>query len=64
MRRLQTDIFSVFGHKLMDTIRSAEIRDLMFAIEKRDDRDVAKRCHEMTSQIFRFAVARNSSVEI
>jgi hypothetical protein len=56
---LKADVFPVFGHKHVDTIRSAEIRDLMLAVVKRDARDVAKRCHEMTSQIFRFAVARD-----
>jgi integrase len=30
----------------------------MIAVEKRDARDVAKRIHETTSQIFRFAIAR------
>jgi Arm DNA-binding domain len=59
MRRLKADIFPAFGHKSMDAIRAAEIRELMLAIEKRDARDVAKRSHEMTSQIFRFAVARD-----
>jgi integrase len=59
MRRLKADIFPAFGHKHMDTIKATEIRELMLGIEKRDARDVAKRCHEMTSQIFRFAVARD-----
>jgi integrase len=31
----------------------------MIAVEKRDARDVAKRIHETTSQIFRFAIARD-----
>jgi integrase len=59
MRRLKADIFPAFGHKSMDAIRAAEIRELMLAIEERDARDVAKRSHEVTSQIFRFAVARD-----
>ena len=29
----------------------------MIAVEKREARDVAKRIHETTSQIFRFAIA-------
>jgi integrase len=59
MRRLKADIFPAFGHKSMDAIKAAEIRELMLTIEKRDARDVAKRSHEVTSQIFRFAVARD-----
>lgn len=31
----------------------------MLAIERRDSRDFAKRSHETTSQIFRFAIARD-----
>jgi integrase len=59
MRRLKADIFPAFGHKSIDAIKAAEIRELMLAIEKRNARDVAKRSHEVTSQIFRFAVARD-----
>jgi integrase len=59
MRRLKADIFPAFGHKSMDAIKAAEIRELMLTIEKRNARDVAKRSHEVTSQIFRFAVARD-----
>jgi integrase len=59
MRRLKADIFPAFGYKSMDAIKSGEIRELMLAIEKRDARDVAKRSHEVTSQIYRFAVARD-----
>ena len=59
LRRLQADVFPAYGHKLIDTITAADIRELMIAVEARDARDVAKRVHETTSQIFRFAVARD-----
>jgi len=59
LRRLQADVFPAYGHKLIDTITAADIRELMIAVESRDARDVAKRVHETTSQIFRFAVARD-----
>jgi integrase len=59
MRRLQADVFPAYGHKLMDMITAADIRELMISVEARDARDVAKRVHETTSQIFRFAVARD-----
>jgi hypothetical protein len=52
MRRLKADIFPAFGHKSIDAIKAAEIRELMLAIEKRNARDVAKRSHEVTSQVF------------
>jgi integrase len=59
MRRLEADIFPAFGHKFIDAVTAADVRELMLAIERRDARDVAKRSHETTSQIFRFAVARD-----
>src|SRR5258708_9469110 len=61
MRRLEADIFPAFGHKFIDAVTAAEVRELMLAIERRDARDVAKRSHETTSQIFRFAIARDIS---
>lgn len=58
-RRLETDVFPAFGHKFIDAVSAADVRELMLAIERRDARDVAKRAHETTSQIFRFAIARD-----
>ncbi len=57
MRRLETDVFPAFGHKFIDAIAAADIRELMLAVERRDARDVAKRVHETTGQIFRYAIA-------
>jgi integrase len=59
MRRLEADVFPAFGHKFIDAVTSADVRELMLAIERRDARDVAKRAHENTSQIFRYALARD-----
>jgi hypothetical protein len=58
MRRLEADIFPAFGHKFIDAVTAADVRELMLAIERRDARDVAKRAYENTGQIFRYAVAR------
>jgi hypothetical protein len=58
MRRLEADIFPAFGHKFIDAVTAADVRELMLAIERRDARDVAKRAHENTGQIFRYAIAR------
>jgi len=59
MRRLEADVFPAFGHKFIDGVTAADLRELMLAIERRDARDVAKRSHETTSQVFRFAIARD-----
>jgi hypothetical protein len=58
-RRLEADVFPAFGHKFIDGVTAADVRELMLAIERRDARDVAKRAHETTSQIFRYAIARD-----
>lgn len=58
LRRLEGDVFPAFGHKFIDAVTAPEIRQLMLAIEQRGARDVAKRAHETTSQIFRYAIAR------
>ena len=57
-RRLEADIFPAFGHKFINAVTSADVREIMLTIERRDARDVAERAHEMTSQVFRFAIAR------
>ncbi len=57
LRRLEADVFPAFGHKFIDAVTASDIRDMVLAIEMRDARDVAKRAHETTGQIFRYAVA-------
>ncbi len=57
LRRLEADVFPAFGHKFVDAVTAADIRTLMIAIESRGARDVAKRAHETTGQIFRYAIA-------
>lgn len=59
MRRMEADVFPAYGHKSINTVTAADVRELMVMVEKRDARDVAKRIHETTSQIFRFAIARD-----
>ncbi len=68
LQRLKSDVFPAFGHKYIDDITAADIRKLMLAIEGRGARDVAKRAHETTGQIFRYAIAhgiasRNPAVD-
>ena len=56
---MEADVFPAYGHKSINEVAAADVRQLMIAVEKRDARDVAKRIHETTSQIFRFAIARD-----
>ncbi|MGA9671394.1 MAG: tyrosine-type recombinase/integrase, partial [Terracidiphilus sp.] len=57
LRRLKADVFPAFGHKFIDSVTPADIRKLMLEVEGRGARDVAKRAHETTGQIFRYAIA-------
>jgi integrase len=57
MRRLEADVFPVIGHKFIDELSAADIRELILPIEARGARDVAKRAHETIGQIFRYAIA-------
>jgi len=58
LRRLEADVFPSFGHKFIDLVTAADIRNLMLTVESRGARDVAKRAHETTGQVFRYAIAR------
>ena len=58
-QRLNADVFPAFGHKFINDVTAADIRKLMLAIENRGARDVAKRAHETTGQIFRYAIAHD-----
>ena len=57
LRRLEADVFPLFGHKSINAVTAADIRNLMLTIEGRGARDVAKRAHETTGQVFRYAIA-------
>jgi integrase len=57
LRRLETDVFPAYGHKPIDMVTVTDIRKLMLAVAGRGARDVAKRIHEMSGQIFRYAIA-------
>jgi integrase len=59
LRRLETDVFPAFGHKSVDEVKAADVRKLMLEIERREAPDVAKRTHQTTGQIFRYAVAND-----
>jgi integrase len=57
MRRLEADVFPSIGHTFIDAVTAADIRKLMLTIEGRGARDVAKRAHETTGQVYRYAIA-------
>lgn len=57
LRRLEADHFPSFGHKFIESVTATDIRKLMLSIESRGARDVAKRAHETTGQVFRYAIA-------
>jgi integrase len=57
-RRMVADVIPAFGDKAMDDITPGDIRKMMLDIAKRGANDIPRRCHETTSQVFRFAIAR------
>ena len=57
MRRLEADAFPAYGYKSVEAVTAADIRELMLSVAGREARDVAKRVHETTGQIFRYAIA-------
>lgn len=60
MRRLEADVFPVFGDQPIDTIKAADVRRLILRIEQeRGARDVAQRQHGTIGQIFRYAVTHD-----
>ena len=59
-RRLQ-EITGAFGHKSVNDVSAADIRELMLAIKGRGAWDVAKRAHNTTGQVFEFAIAHGKA---
>lgn len=59
---MKADVFPAFGHKFIDDVNAADIRTLMIAIDGRGARDIAKRAHETTGQIFRYAIAHGFAI--
>lgn len=57
IRRLEADVFPAIGKRPIAEIQAPELVAMMKAIEKRGALDIAKRCHQMTGQVFRYAIA-------
>jgi integrase len=57
MARLKADVFPAMGARPIADIEAKEIVRMLKGIESRGALDIAKRCLQMSSQIFRYAIA-------
>jgi len=57
IRRLEADVFPIIGNRPVSEIQAPELVKMMKAIQRRGALDIAKRCYQMTSQVFRYAIA-------
>ena len=57
LARLEADVFPAIGSRPISEILAPELVSMVKAIEKRGALDIAKRCLQMTGQIFRYAIA-------
>ncbi len=57
IRRLEADVFPAIGKRPIAAIQAPELVAMMKVIEKRGALDIAKRCYQMTGQVFRYAIA-------
>jgi integrase len=57
LRRLEADVFPVVGSRAVSEIQAPELVKMMKAIQRRGALDIAKRCYQMTGQVFRYAIA-------
>jgi integrase len=57
LARLEADVFPAIGLRPVAEILAPELVNMVKAIEKRGALDIAKRCLQMTGQIFRHAIA-------
>jgi integrase len=68
-RRFQTNVFPHIGARPVSQIQAPELVAMLKAIEARGVNDVAKRAHQTSSQVFRYAIAhglatRNPAADI
>jgi integrase len=55
-RRLEADVFGMFGDRPISEIEPLEVLDALRKVEKRGALDIAKRLRQTCGQIFRYAV--------
>jgi integrase len=69
MRRFEANVFPYIGARSVSAIQAPELVVMLKGIEARGVNDVAKRAHQTSSQVFRFAIAhglatRNPAADI
>lgn len=69
MRRFEANVFPYIGTRPVSEIQAPELVAMLKAIEARGVNDVAKRAHQTSSQVFRYAIAhglatRNPAADI
>jgi integrase len=69
MRRFEANVFPHIGARPVSEIQAPELVAMLKAIESRGVNDVAKRAHQTSSQVFRYAIAhglatRNPAADI
>jgi integrase len=69
MRRFEANVFPYIGTRPVSEIQAPELVVMLKAIEARGVNDVAKRAHQTSSQVFRYAIAhglatRNPAADI
>jgi integrase len=69
MRRFEANVFPYIGTRPVSEIQAPELVTMLKAIEARGVNDVAKRAHQTSSQVFRYAIAhglatRNPAADI
>ncbi len=57
IRRLEADVFPAIGKRPIAEIQAPELVAMMKAVAKRGALEIAKRCYQMTGQVFRYAIA-------
>lgn len=57
IRRFEADVFPVIGSLPVSEIQALDLVKMMKAIQRRGALDIAKRCFQMTGQVFRYAIA-------
>ncbi len=57
IRRLEADVFPAIGKRPVAEIQAPELVAMMKSVESRGALDIAKRCYQMTGQVFRYAIA-------
>ena len=64
LRRLEADIYPAIGHMPIADIEAPHIAETMRAIAGRGALDIAKRSHQTIGQVFRYAIANDTSGKI